>query len=216
MEENIIEFIIDDNCLIQRISIVSDPATGLTFMTFNNENLKDMEFKTINEERKEIMGVVLRPNQKIKRKDDNGDIFYGFFSEDTIRKAALIFHKNGFVNKTDIEHQRKDIDGLTFFESWIVEDPNMDKSKAVGLETIKGDWVATCKIENDELWDEYIKTGKLEGFSIDSILKLKTPKSEEFKNDDEIIDEIKEVLKDDSLNSDKMYEKLVKMLENPI
>ena len=54
-----------------------------------------------------------------------------------------------------------------------MEDGNNDKANALGFKDLpKGTWMVSMKL-SDELWKEYIETGKAQGFSIDSFLDLK-------------------------------------------
>ena len=73
------------------------------------------------------------------------------------------------------------IDDLTVFESWIVEDTKMDKSAKYGLEVPVGTWIISMKVENDEVWNDYVKSGKVKGFSIEGYFadKATIKKSEE-------------------------------------
>lgn len=66
---------------------------------------------------------------------------------------------------TDINHSTEPSEENTLVESWIVEDPEMDKSRAIGFNPSKGDWYVSYKINNKETW-KMIKEGKLNGFSI--------------------------------------------------
>ena len=110
----------------------------------------------------------MRPDIHIPRKGEGGELYYGFFKKDTVRKAAeLFFKKNSNANKTNLEHEFE-IDGVYVFESWIVEDPNMDKSKALGFSDVReGDWWVSMKVENDVVWNNYLKTGLIRGFSVE-------------------------------------------------
>ena len=53
----------------------------------------------------------------------------------------------------------------TLLESWIVEDPEMDKSKTLGFNVPEGSWMVSYKINNQETWNK-IKDGTINGFSI--------------------------------------------------
>ena len=48
------------------------------------------------------------------------------------------------------------ITGLTVVESWLVDDPKMDKSAKYGLEMPEGTWMISMKVENDEIWNDYV------------------------------------------------------------
>jgi hypothetical protein len=64
-------------------------------------------------------------------------------------------------------------------ESWIVEDTDKDKSKLYELNVPVGTWMGTIKVNNDKIWNDFIKTGKVKGFSIEGYFadKAKTPLS---------------------------------------
>ena len=95
----------------------------------------------------------------------NGEFYYVFFTEETIKKLAEKYMKNKLLDASNIEHTSKKADSYVK-ESWIVEDPIFDKSTSLGLEYPKGTWVITMKVENPKVW-ENIKTGKLNGFSVE-------------------------------------------------
>ena len=56
---------------------------------------------------------------------------------------------------------------MTVVESWIVDNPELDKSKHYGLNVPKGTWMVSMKVDNDNIWNEFVKTGKVKGFSIE-------------------------------------------------
>ena len=88
-----------------------------------------------------------------------------------------MFLQQGKQNNSTLEHQHK-IQGLSLVESWIVEDPKMDKTKLYGMELPKGTWVGAVKVNNDQIWQEFVKTGKVKGFSIEGYFadKMERPK----------------------------------------
>lgn len=167
-DKKIIEWFLDDENFseLRRISLVTAPASEEEFLLFNENNV--LKFKTIDEERRVVTGVAMRPNIKIPRNDKDGGIYWGFFSEETVRKAAQLFFKKGSnTNMTNLEHEYE-VDGIYVFESWIVEDPELDKAKALGFGDIKkGDWFVSMKVENEVVWDNYLKTGIIRGFSVE-------------------------------------------------
>ncbi len=165
MEKKLIEWTLDDVMgELKRISLVSVPAIEEEFLLFS----KELQFATIDEDKRIVTGPAMRPDIHIPRKDDNGELYYGFFSQDTVRKAAeLFFKKNSNANKTNLEHEFE-VDGVYVYESWIVEDPNNDKAKALGFTDVrKGDWWVSMKVENDVVWQNYLKTGLIRGFSVE-------------------------------------------------
>ena len=73
---------------------------------------------------------------------------------------------NGKQGNATLEHNHK-IEGLSLVESWIIEDSEKDKSRAYGLEYPVGTWMVSMKVNNDDIWEGYVKEGKVKGFSIE-------------------------------------------------
>lgn len=151
------------------ISLVSNPATQENFIALSEQE-EIVTLSKVDEEQRILMGLVLQPNQLIYRK--NGDQEFNIvFSEDTIKELSHNFFKSGFQLNSKLEHQSP-IEGVTFVESWLVENSEIDKSANFGMKYPKGSWIATMKVDNDEIWNDYIKTGELKGFSVDAMVDL--------------------------------------------
>jgi hypothetical protein len=154
------------------ISLVEKPAMEGTFIALSKEE-KAIELKTVNEEQRILLGLVLEPNKLIYRYDKDTKEEYNItFDEQTIKELSYGFFKNNSHSNSTIEHNDKQITGVTFTESWIVENPTNDKSNNFGFSYPKGSWVAVMKVDSDEIWNDYVKTGSVKGFSIDAMLSL--------------------------------------------
>ena len=112
-----------------------------------------------------ITGPAMKAFQMIPRKDENGNLFHVYFTDETIKRLSEKFLRDHKQHMTDIDHSMNPTEENTLLESWIVEDPQMDKSRALGFNPSKGDWYVSYKINNPETWQK-IKEGKLNGFSI--------------------------------------------------
>lgn len=157
----------NDESGIYAISLVDDPATKELFISLSAEQT-DIQLATANEEKRIVVGPVLIPNQLIMRNDpDGGKPFNIMFEAETITEIHEKFIKNGFQNNSTIEHDGKFIEDVTFTETWIKEDEVHDKSVLYGFKHPIGTLYGMQKINNDEVWNDYIKTGKVKGFSID-------------------------------------------------
>lgn len=185
MNENldIYEFVFDPEIMegVYGISVVDKPANGVQGFYFNEET-EVTSIKLSNEEKRLLTSVVLIPNQKIYRKDIGGNgPGYVYFTEDIIEKLQQNFAKQKSNHNSTINHLDK-LEGVYFTESWIVADPEMDKARHLGFKAEDipvGTWITTMKVDNDELWNDYIKTGVLTGLSIDAMLNTKKIKKEE-------------------------------------
>lgn len=188
----LIELIIDENMElggIDAISIVENPAIEEDFIALNSEQ-KEYKFSEVDSEKKIIMGALLVPDKPIYRRDKENGEYYIYFSKDTIRKCMEMFFVNGNQSNATFEHMES-VTGLTMVESWIVEDKEKDKSNLYNLNVPVGSWVGTIKVNNDVIWNDFIKTGKVKGFSIEGYFadKAKLPLS---KIDIEEIDEVEQ------------------------
>ena len=194
----IIELVLDEeqeDAGVEAISIVESPAIEEDFVALKSEEIKLAE---ISADKKLLMGALLVPNKPIYRKTGKEE-YYIYFSKETISKASQLYLRNGNQNNSTLEHQHE-LSGLTLVESWIVEDKEKDKSRLYNMNVPIGTWMGTVKVNNEEVWNEYIKTNKVKGFSIEGYFadKMEAPKESveekmEIENS-KLIQSIKEIL----------------------
>ncbi len=183
----IVELIIDEDqeIGIEAISVVENPAIEEDFIA-----LKSQEFKLaeVDKEKRILMGALLIPNKPIYRRNGE-DEYYIYFSKDTVLKASQMYLMQGKQNNSTLEHQYE-INGLSLVESWIVEDKVHDKSVKYGMDLPLGTWVGSVKVNNDKIWNEFVQTKKIRGFSIEGFFadRMERPK-EKIKDDLAKIDE---------------------------
>ena len=194
----IVELILDENqeeSGIEAISIVENPAIEEDFIALKSDEIKLAE---ISKEKKILMGALLIPNKPIYRKNGE-DEYYIYFSKDTVLKASQMYLTKGNQNNSTLEHQHE-LNGLSLVESWLVEDEVHDKSRKYGMNVPVGTWMGAVKVNNDKIWNEYVKTGKVKGFSIEGYFadKMERPKDSvglsEEKTSAKILNEIKDIL----------------------
>ena len=107
----------------------------------------------------------------------------------------------GNQNRSTLEHQAE-LSGMSVVESWIVEDETHDKSRKYGLNMPVGTWMVSMKVNNDEVWKDYVKTGKVKGFSIEGYFTDKVAMSIIQKEEDaaEVLLEIADSIETGKLN----------------
>jgi hypothetical protein len=171
------------------ISLVENPAMQGMFIALSENEI--VKFASVDNDKRLICGLVLRADFPVFRKGAKED-YNIVFSAETIRDLAHNFYESNHQSNSSIEHLKK-IDGVTFVESWIVENPRNDKATELKLDAQKGDWFTIMKIDNDEVWNDYQATGKVKGFSIDAMLELKEIIN--FKNDDMDVSKIVDAIK---------------------
>lgn len=192
----IVELIIDekeDLAGVEAISVVEFPAIEENFIALNQQ----LQLAKVDDEKRILMGAALVPNKNIYRRNGD-DEYYIFFSKDTVRKASELFLMNSNQNNATLEHESK-LQDLSVVESWIVEDEEMDKSKKYGLNATVGTWMVSMKVNNDTIWNDFVKTGKVKGFSIEGMFADKLEMSLQKEKEQELIDKIKEII----LNNEK-------------
>jgi len=188
---NIVELLLDEENEvngIDAVSIVENPAIESNFLALADQEIK---LAKVDEEKRILMGAALIPNKPIFRKQGE-EMFYVYFSKETVRRASELFFMNGNQNNATLEHQMS-INDLTVVESWIVEG-EQDKSRLYDLEVPVGTWMISMKVENDEVWNDYVKSGKVKGFSIEGYFADKA----KIEKKDDIKSEMKAIMEDEA------------------
>jgi len=147
-------------------SLVTDPAIESNLMAFDAEK---PEFTFAIEEQRIIYAPALIPNKLIFRKNIQGEPAHVYFDSETIKDLWIDFNRNGGKQSVNINHSKEEVNGVFAFESWIVEDNQIDKSFKMGFDVPNGTLMKGYKIDNDEVWNE-IKLGNLKGLSIEGQL----------------------------------------------
>lgn len=164
------------------ISLVEFPAVERNFIQLS----KEVKL-SLNDEKRELLGVALIPDFPIYRRDEQGE-YYITFSAEAIRKAAIDFYKKLNVNMADVEHSHDMENGITYFQSLII-----DKENGICPTAFKdlpdGTWIVGCKVDNDAVWNA-VKSGEVKGFSIDGYFHAEPEKQEEKHEEKSTIDSL--------------------------
>ena len=150
------------------ISLVSDPAIEENWVYMSKQ--KPTNLAQISADKRLLLGPVLVPHKLIPRIDEEtGEEYDITFTPETIEKAAHLYMQRQMNNNATLEHST-DIQDVSTVESWIIADPENDKSVKFGMSYPKGTWMAMMKVNNPEIWNDFVKTGKIKGFSIEGML----------------------------------------------
>ena len=186
------------------ISLVENPAIEANFIFFGKE---EVLFATISNEKRMIIAPILIPEKKIIRVDAAGEPYEVYFTKDTVAKLAQNYLMKGYQHNSTLEHDGK-IKDVTLVESWVKESKLNDKSNAYGLNLPVGSWVGLLKINNDDIWNNYVKTGKVLGVSIEGAFEHQLIKAS---NEVTILQ--KDIKKLSEMEASVVLKKLKKMLE---
>lgn len=167
----------DDVDEVFAISLVENPAIESNFMYFNEEVLK---FAAVDNDKRILIGPILIPDKKILRIDAENEPYEVYFTKDTVKRLAQNYLKKKYTDKATLEHGDSKIKGIHLVESWIKEG-KLDKSNNFGITAPEGTWMGMFQIERnkegDKLWNDYVKTGKVKGFSIEGLFSHKLVKA---------------------------------------
>jgi len=186
----IIELIMDEDDVygVDAMSLVEQPAIGEHFIALADQKKEIVRFAA-DKKRKILYGIALIPNLPIYRRDEERGEFYVFMSKDTVRKSAERTMRLGLQGETTLEHETE-LKDCHIVESWLSEGAH-DKLMNFGIEPPEGSWCIGMR-PSDKVWDEYIETGKVKGFSIEAgyMDRMKVKQSDEL-----LIQELEQLVK---------------------
>lgn len=167
-DRKLIELVIDeeqDNYAVDALSLVKFPAIESDFIFLSKEN-RCLSLAALDEEKRTLIGPALIPEKHIPRFDaDTEEEYDVYFSKETVQRAAELFLEQKRTDAHTFEHASS-VEDVFVVESWIVQDPDMDKSKAYGLSVPEGTWMVRVRVDNEEVWQS-VKSGEVRGFSIE-------------------------------------------------
>jgi hypothetical protein len=154
----------NDEAQLDAIAFVDEPAIEMNWQAFNS---KQYLFKADTEKRI-ISGPLMVADLPIYRRDTSGE-YYGLFKAEDIYNLRNKFFKQGKANLVNEMHNSdKMIDGVYMIESFII-DSKRGINAPKGYQLTDGSWFGSYKIDNDEIWNDFIKTGEFKGFSVEGI-----------------------------------------------
>jgi hypothetical protein len=166
------ELIIEDSETdeVYALSLVENPAIEADWVYFT-EHKEEVKFATVDNDKRTIVAPVLIPDKRIYRMDERtGKEYEVFVTAETIEKLAQQYLMKGYQNKATVEHA-ENIDGdVTVVESWVSKSSTKDKSANYFTRIFPaGTWFVTMRVNDEKLWQDYVKTGKVKAISIEGL-----------------------------------------------
>jgi hypothetical protein len=170
----------DDESGVDFISLVDKPAIKRNWIAFSEQ--QKFSFKS-DQEKRIISGPAMIPNELIYRKDKEGKEYNVVFSEETIQKIVEKYFKSQYTTNFNLQHKKTLLaQGVYLIESFVI-DEQRGINAPKGFEDLpNGSWFISCKVDNDEIWNDFIKEGVFKGFSVEGFFQekqVKGTKSEE-------------------------------------
>ena len=177
------------------ISLVDQPAIESDFLALSKQvdNKFKIKLKEIDKKRKVVVGYALIPDLKIPRVKD-GKEFNIVMSKETVALAASLYMKKLNLANVTSQHE-KPVEGCCVIESWVIEDPKMDKANIYNLEPAPkgGEWVVMMALTDEEY--AKVEDGEYNGFSIEAMFQgFDALEQSKELTDDEFIEEVTKML----------------------
>lgn len=152
-----------DGAGIQYVSLVDKPAIQRNFLAFN-EGGKSIQFKSIEE--RVLTGPLLIPDQPVFRNDEQFGKHYVMYTKEAIKKVALKFFRDHNADKVNLMHAIP-VEDVYLFESFFINKERGIATPKGFAEAPDGSWFVSYKVDNESVWQDFIKTGEFKGFSIE-------------------------------------------------
>lgn len=196
----IIDFGLDDDGMLgmTALGVVSTPAIQVDFVALKaiDSHVKVVmkaEKSSTGNERRMLYGPVAIPDQLILRKKKDGTEYYMRLSREVIAKMSQDFMKKNLHHTINLEHELP-VTGCTVVELWLSEDPELDKSVALGITGLPaGTMYAGMHVENETVWEE-AKAGTVNGFSLEANFQKLSAISADRLSEDELLLELHRIL----------------------
>jgi hypothetical protein len=214
---------------IDATALVENPAIQRNWMAFKEH--KDFKFKTHNEEKKVLAGALMVADFPMYR-NMNGKEFFVKFSSKTIEELADRMVLNNKLTAFNFEHDAKKELADMHIQQFFIINTELGVNTPIGFEELpNGSLFAFVKVNNEQVWNDYVKTGIVKGFSIEGNFATKEEFSEqtflkEFQTIinmtdkkvatsklDELVAKAKSLFSEDVKVEEKVEEKEVKMAE---
>lgn len=153
----------NDDSGITYVALVDDPAIERNWFAFNNQ----LRFKA-DADRRIITGALMIADLPIYRNTPGMGEFYVTFPATEVEKAVQKFFKSGNTSNVNLMHdENARVDGVYMFESFIVDSKRGIKAPEGFSGITEGSWIGSYKVDNEEVWQTFIKTGEFKGYSIE-------------------------------------------------
>lgn len=162
----------DDESGVMAVALVDKPAIMVNWMAFA-EQRKHL-FKTTNEEKRIISGALMVADQPIYRRDAELGEYNVVFEAETISKIIQKFFRQGNTSNVNMMHS----ESLKANGVYMIESFQINKERGINTpkgfdELADGSWFGSFKVDNEQIWQDFIKTGVFKGFSVEGYFKPK-------------------------------------------
>lgn len=179
----------NDESGVSFVALVDEPATHRNWFAF-----KDQKFKFVaNTDRRIITGALMVADLPIYRASKDKGEFYVTFDKSTIEQIVQKFFKQGNTANVNMMHDAEmQTEGVYMFESFIVDSSRGIQAPKGFTGITEGSWIGSYKVDNEKVWQDFIKTGEFKGFSVEGMFDMEI---QQMSIEEQIISTIEEIEK---------------------
>lgn len=172
----------DESLGVDFVAIVDTPAIQRDFMAFA-EN-KSLQRFSAQGEKQVLSGPLMIADLPIFRRSKERGEYYIVFDKQTIEAIVHRFAKQGNYSNVNLMHDNSQrLKDVFMIESFII-DRERGINPPKGYEDLTdGSWFGSYKVDDKSVWDDFIKTGEMKGFSVEGFFSEKIesePTDEDF------------------------------------
>ena len=150
---------------VDYVALTDMPAIERNFQAFSQKQRFKESAKRV------ISGALMLADVPIYRNDSKMGEYMVVFDKDTVYKIVQKFFKQNATQNVNAYHQTP-IEGVFMFESYII-DRERGINPPKGFEDVTdGSWFGSYKVDNNEVWDAFVTTGKFKGFSVEGMFGM--------------------------------------------
>jgi hypothetical protein len=167
----------------------------------SQQDMSKQEF-SVDTEKRIIYSPIMIPNILIPRLDEEtNEKYFVRFSPQVIEKIQNLYMIEKRLDQTNYEHTDKKVESVVMVESWIIAGES-DKAYQLGFsrgDIPDGTWFGAFKVldtpQGDDIWNNYIKTGKIKGVSVEGSFIMNFSSHFGKTQDEVLLSEIIDILK---------------------
>jgi hypothetical protein len=122
------------------------------------------------------------PDLPIYRRNEKMGEFYVIFDKEQINIMQEKFMSKNYINNVNEMHDgSKKLDGIIMKNSWVSDASMGIKAPEMFNDLPDGTWFISYKFQDDEMWNEFVKSGNFKGVSVEGMFDL-VPYKETFED----------------------------------
>lgn len=165
---------------LQILSMVENPAIEINYVKMEEE-INHIKMEVLDEEKNIVIAPALVPDMLIPRVH-KGIKYYISFDKETIEQSLIKMSAEQKDQNVDVNHSEKLINGAIVMEKFIKHPNRVTQVK--NFESLPiGTLFFTAKVIDEKLMSD-IKTGKINGWSIDGFYDLEIEEDVELTEDE--------------------------------